>query len=79
MTAPWLLVTPTSMPLTPRQKVRAYRRRKCNGRAVFKIEAHIASLRDLLLDAGFLREWDSEDRHAIEKALQQAVAVWSRA
>jgi len=52
---------------------RQLRQRRRDGLAVFKIEASVFELADRLVDAGWLAEWDADDRTAIEAALDRAI------
>jgi len=54
-------------PLTPAQRMRAYRARKRAGE----------NLVQALLDAGRLKEWDDGDKGAIGRAVSKLVADWA--
>jgi hypothetical protein len=60
------------------QRVRDCRRRQRTGRALLKVEVNVVSLCDLLVAAGFLEQWNDQDRRAIEQALETAIDVWSQ-
>jgi hypothetical protein len=64
--------------LRSRESVRACRRRKRAGHVLLKVEVDLGGLADLLVDAGFLPAWDSEDRDKVRTALEVALDVWSR-
>ena len=49
------------------------RQRRRDGLAVFKIEASVFELADALVGAGWLQEWDCDNRAAIEAALDRAI------
>ena len=58
---------------TATDRTRLWRRRVKNGRVLFKVEANRFELADALVQGGFLREWDSDNRLEIRDALQRLV------
>jgi hypothetical protein len=60
------------------ERLKRHRQRKRNGIALLSIEVALDPLRELLLDHGFLGEWDDGDRGKITRALELAIEVWSR-
>jgi hypothetical protein len=50
--------------------------RKRKGRAVLHVEVELAALADQLVVDRFLPQWDSEDRMAIQQALQRMLAIY---
>jgi hypothetical protein len=66
-------------PLSPAAaKMREYRARKRADEAVLRVKVKLGPLEELLIDHGFLAEWDCGNPGAIRDALQTAVEVWSR-
>jgi len=59
--------------MTGASRQQRLRQRQRAGLAVFKIEANAFELADRLVDAGWLAEWDADDRTAIEAALDRAI------
>lgn len=59
-------------------RVRRCRERKRNGKIVLSIEVDAAAVRELLVDGGYLKEWDDGDRSKISRALECALDVWGR-
>jgi len=60
------------------ERQRRYRQRRSEQRGVLQVEADLFMLSDLLVEKGFLQQWDSEDRSKVTAALQEALSVWSR-
>jgi hypothetical protein len=58
-------------------KLRRHRARKRAGRISLTIEADRHALADLLVEQGFLRQWDDDSPAAIRAALETAIAVWT--
>lgn len=56
-------------------RMRKARQRHANGLAVLHIEVELGALADELVAAGFLQEWDCEDREAIERAVERVLAA----
>lgn len=59
----------------------AVRTRRCRqlareGKIVLMVTVELERLRDVLLSAGLLAEWDDQDRQAITVAFQRAVELW---
>ena len=52
---------------------RQLRKRRRAGLAIFQIEANAFELADALVVAGWLEQWDADDRAAIEAALVRAI------
>jgi hypothetical protein len=50
--------------------------RKRAGLAVLHVEVELAALADQLVVDRFLPQWDSEDRMAIQQALQRMLAIY---
>ena len=59
--------------MTGASRQRQLRKRRRDGLAVFKIEANAFELADALVVAGWLAQWDCDDRTAIEAALDRAI------
>jgi hypothetical protein len=57
-------------------RMRLMRERKRTGIVPLTIEAQLDRLALALAEDGFLRDWDAEDRAAIEAALQTMVDAW---
>jgi len=49
------------------------RQRQRAGLAIFQIEANAFELADALVVAGWLAQWDADDRTAIQVALDRAI------
>jgi hypothetical protein len=45
---------------------------------VLRLAVNLGAAADLLVDAGFLAAWDSEDREQVRASLQTALDAWSR-
>jgi hypothetical protein len=58
-------------------RTQRYRRRKAAGLAVFTIAADPIAIGEWLADCGFVEQWDVEDHDRVQRALQEAIAVWS--
>ena len=57
-------------------RMRVMRERKRAGVTPLSIEVQIDRLALALAEDGFLRDWDAEDRAAIEAALRSMVDAW---
>ena len=57
-------------------RVRRCRQRARDGKIVLRVTVNLERLRDVLLDADLLKEWDDEDKLAIAAAFQRAVELW---
>jgi hypothetical protein len=66
------------MALTGSEKWKRGRERKRAGKIVLTIEVEAAAIRELLLDAGYLQQWNDHDRREIGRALEVALDVWAR-
>jgi len=60
------------------ERVRRHRARKKAGRAALTVDVDLDKIAGLLLDTGFIGEWDCDDRDAIARALATALDVWAR-
>lgn len=60
--------------MTAAARARRHRARRRAGLAVFRIEAPLWQAADALVAAGWLADWDADDRKKIEAALARAVA-----
>jgi len=56
--------------------VRRYEDRKKQGLGILKVEVQLGPLADQLVEDKFLGEWDAENRHEIERALQRMLAIY---
>jgi hypothetical protein len=56
------------------ERSRRSRQRNRAGKAVLEIEVDLAELADALVGAGFLEQWSSEDRPAIQSATEKFLA-----
>jgi len=56
-----------------------HRARQRDGRVVLLVEADEDALTVKLIEAGFLRIEDAEDRQALQAALQRVVEIWAEA
>jgi hypothetical protein len=54
---------------------RAYRQRRRQGKACLRLEVDLGELADVLVAGGFLQEWDSADKAAVERATEKLLAV----
>jgi hypothetical protein len=61
------------------ERVRLCRRRRRHGRAVLRVELDVGAIGDVLVEAGYLEQWDAQNRDAIRTALEVALDAWSRA
>jgi hypothetical protein len=57
-------------------RVLRFRRRKRAGLGVLQVEVPLGPLADQLVADRFLEEWDTEDRAAIERALQRMLTIY---
>jgi len=57
-------------------RVRRCRERARAGKAVLMVTVDLERARDVLIGAGLLKEWDSEDKRAIAAALENAIQHW---
>jgi hypothetical protein len=57
-------------------RTRRWEIRKKAGLGVLQIETHLGLLADQLVADKFLAEWDSEDRSAIERALERMLRIY---
>lgn len=71
-----MLARPPSTSAAQRQRrSRALRRA---GRVVLRVEVDLGATADWLAEKKFLAQWDAEDAHAVTRALEQALAAWTR-
>jgi hypothetical protein len=61
------------------EKLKRHRLRQRQGRIVLQIEIDYFAVADLLVAANFLAEWDTGDRNALRRALEEAIATWAEA
>lgn len=54
-------------------RMRRLRERLASGRVVLQVEVHLADLADALVEAGWLKAWDTEDRAAIRDGLERLI------
>ena len=54
-------------------RMRRHRARRAAGRAILKVEVHLAELADALVEAGWLKAWDQEDRGEVRAALERLI------
>jgi hypothetical protein len=57
------------------------RTRRCrqlarDGKILLRVTVNLERLRDILLGAELLAEWDDDDKQAITAAFQRAVELW---
>ena len=57
-----------------RISARLYRQRRENGKAYLRLEVDLGELEDMLVAAGFMKAWDTENRAAVEAATQKFLA-----
>ena len=57
------------------RRYRAYRQRRRNGKACLRLEVDLGELTDVLVAGGFLKQWDSADKAAVEGATEKLLAV----
>ncbi len=57
-------------------RVRRFRARKRAGKVVIPVSVHLERVRNVLLAAGLLKEWDDEDAAAFGAALELAIDLW---
>jgi hypothetical protein len=62
--------------MTPAQRQRKARKRRECGRAVLPVEVPLGPLADVLVDAGLLPEWDSENKTEVAKAVSRMIDSW---
>jgi|RhiMetdeSRZDD1v2_1073273.scaffolds.fasta_scaffold37951_3 hypothetical protein len=55
------------------RRYRAYRQRRRNGKACLRIEINMGEWADALVSipGGFLQQWDSADKAAVERATEE--------
>ena len=53
-----------------RTALQRHRARVAEGRAILRIEINLLDHTDLLVASGVLQQWDSENRHEIERATE---------
>jgi hypothetical protein len=69
-------VTLTSM--SGSERTQRYRARQHAGLVMVSLAIEPVAIGEWLVDCGFLEAWDAADLSAVQAALQDAVAVWSR-
>jgi hypothetical protein len=57
-------------------RVRACRQRVRDGEILLTVKLKVERMRDVLLSAGLLEEWNDDDKRAISAAFQRAVDLW---
>jgi hypothetical protein len=60
------------------EKMRAYRERAAAGRICITVEVDAVDLAERLIEAGFLRPEDYDDRDALRLGLEHVVELWTR-
>jgi hypothetical protein len=55
---------------------RLHRQRVRAGRMVFWVELEVEQLREVLIAANLLQQWDAEDHRAMNCAFEKAVGLW---
>ena len=65
------------MTSTAAARVARCKLRKQAGRAVLQIEVQIGPLADQLAEDKVLKEWDTENRDAIKRALERMLAIYA--
>jgi hypothetical protein len=61
-----------------RGQQQAYRQNKDAGLVAPRIRFNLFAVSDLLVEEGFLQQWDAEDKGKVRAALETALEVWSR-
>jgi hypothetical protein len=61
------------------ERTQRYRQRQRAGLVIVTLAIEPTAVSEWLVDCGFLEAWDAADLNAVQAALQEAVAAWSRA
>ena len=60
-------------PMTAARRQQRHRERERQGRGLLTVEVDLYGLADVLVEHGFLRAWDADDKRAIEAAVERLI------
>jgi hypothetical protein len=61
--------------VTTAARLRRFRERRAEGRAVLSVEVNLLDLTEMLVTSGLLRTWDDNDRGKVERAVERLLGI----